>query len=659
MCGIAGFLGEFHPDILDAMSAAIAHRGSDDCGTFIDRDAGLGLAHRRLSIIDLSSAGHQPMWDRAKRAAIVFNGEIYNYRELRSDLLRDGFDFRGHSDTEVLLNLYLRDGDALLPRLNGIFAFAIWDASARTLLLARDGLGVKPLYYAAGRRGFAFASEMKALLECPEVEKEIDPRAVTSYLTYLWCPAPLTMLTGVSKLEPGTALRVRGRKIEHVWRFYALPYREAIEPLSVRGAVSGLQHRLRSAVERQMVADVPVGAFLSGGLDSGAVVAFAREFAKPARMECFTIALDGPGAKEEGMTEDLPYAQRLARHLGVQLHTVRVGPEIVDHLEEMLFHLDEPQADPAPLNVLFISRLARERGIKVLLSGAGGDDIFTGYRRHFALMNERYWGWAPESARAGLRRLAEALPASHPALRRMSKAFRYADLNPDDRIASYFCWCSRELALKLCRPLVGGSLRNGFDDSVTASLADLPAGISRLNRMLYLEARHFLADHNLNYTDKMSMAAGVEVRVPLLDPDLVAFAAALPIRYKQRGTVGKWIFKKAMEPYLPREVIYRPKTGFGAPLRYWLRQPLRPLVDDVLSRRSIEHRGMFDATEVAKLIAMDRLGKGDGAYTIFALMCVELWCRIFLDGSPRSAKRQPRHESMRAEQDFATEQTSR
>lgn len=633
MCGIAGFLGSFSQRLLSDMIGTIAHRGPDDNGICLIKEHGLGLAHRRLSIIDLSPAGHQPMWDVHKRAVIVFNGEIYNYRGLRSELTRAGFQFRSDSDTEVLLNLYLRDGEAMLSRLNGIFAFAIWDVAKKILLLARDGLGVKPLYYAQTPTGFLFASEMKALLKEASVGRDVNPSAVQAYLTYLWCPAPHTMLKGVSKLEPGYALRVREGKIEQVRQFYDLPYSQAIEPLTEEDAVKRVQDTLRQAVARQMVADVPVGAFLSGGLDSGAVVAFAREFAGSSRMQCFTIGFKGTAAEKEGMMADLPYAKKVARHLDMDLHTVSVGPEMVEQIEKMIYHLDEPQADPASLNVLFISQLARANGIKVLLSGAGGDDIFTGYRRHHALLMEKYWAWLPKAARAGLKGLASHLPLGPPLLRRIAKAFRYADLDADERIASYFYWCPPSRVSGLCKPL----LRDGGLDTPTSlllsTLAKVPAHIPTLNRMLYLEAKHFLADHNLNYTDKMSMAAGVEVRVPLLDLDLISLASRLPINYKQRGGEGKWIFKKAMEPYLPRDVIYRPKTGFGAPLRYWLRNPLRPVVEEVLSKASLQRRGLFDPDEVAKLVILDRQGRVDGAYTIFALMCIEWWCRIFLDRS--------------------------
>jgi len=417
------------------------------------------------------------------------------------------------------------------------------------------------------------------------------------------------------------------------WRFYELPYDQPIEAMGDVEAARQVRAAVKTAVSRQMVADVPVGAFLSGGLDSSSVVAFAREEVKDGKLQCFTIGFDDAASKQEGMTADLPYAERVAATLGVDLHTIRVGPEMVDELPRVLSHLDEPQADPAPINALFICRLARERGIKVLLSGAGGDDIFTGYRRHFALGQESRWGWLPSPARRGLRALAQTLPKSSPALRRIAKAFQYANLEGDARIASYFYWIDPALLGPISGPAFREAGAERIEEPLVQALRGLPPGVPALNRMLYLDSRYFLVDHNLNYTDKVSMANGVEVRVPLLDPDLVSLAARLPLGMKQRGRVGKWVFKEAMEGILPRDVIHREKTGFGAPLRDWLRGPLRPLVEDVLAQRSIDSRGLFDAAAVQRLVALDRAGSVDAAYTIFAMLCIELWCRMFVDSA--------------------------
>ena len=629
MCGIAGFSGNLDIQLLRKMSEAIIHRGPDDEGEFHDAAKGVGLAHRRLSILDLSPTGHQPMMSEDGAVVLVFNGEIYNFRELRMELEARGHRFRGHSDTEVLLALYMAKGEDLLPYLNGIFAFALWDARQRTLLLARDGLGVKPLYYAEAKSAFVFASELKALLRVSEVGRDVDPIALQHYLTYLWCPAPSTLLRSVKKLEPGCALVVRNGRIDRQWRFYQLPFHDVPETMSESEAIHQTRDALRTAVQRQMVADVPIGAFLSGGLDSSAVVAFARETSPGRRLKCFTMEMSAHDAAWEGIANDLPYAESAARYLDVDLHTIKVGPEMADDLSKMIYHLDEPQGDPAPLNVLSISRLAREHGVKVLLSGAGGDDIFTGYRRHRALMLERYWSWMPRAVRAGIAELTASLPTSSPALRQLRKAFQYASYEGDRRLASYFYWLRPDLAEELIAPEL--ATRDARQEPLVASLNDLSDEVPVLNRMLYLECKHFLADHNLNYTDKLSMAAGVEVRVPLLDRELVALAARLPIQYKQRGAEGKWIFKKAMEGLLPREIIYRPKTGFGVPLRAWLRGPLKEPIRDILSPDSLRRRAWFNSDSVERLLADNLSGEVDAAYPLFAILCIELWAQMFLD----------------------------
>lgn len=636
MCGIGGYSGVFDPGLLQGMNRVMAYRGPDDDGAWFDQSAGVGLCHRRLSIIDLSPLGKQPMWDVSRQAAIVFNGEIYNYRELREELIEQGFSFSSATDTEVLLNLYLRDGEAMLSRLNGMFAFAIWDAQRRSLFLARDALGVKPLYYAQAPAGFLFASALQCLLCEDSVSRGLDSTAIFDYLTLLYAPAPRTMLGMVSKLEPGHALLVGEGQIRRKWKWRELPIDVPQFAGDVQAAAAALREKLETAVARQMVADVPVGAFLSGGLDSSSLVAYARQYAGDSKLECFTIGFRGKDWDLEGMTQDLPYAKVVAKHLGVNLNIVEAGPEIVDRLYEMIYHLDEPQADPAALHVRTICGLAREKGIKVLLSGTGGDDLFSGYRRHDALMAERYWSWLPFGMRKTLAFLGRETTLNSPIKRRLAKVFSLADRNDDERIASYFHWIdplSRNHLLS--SPLRARLMGQINRIPLIEVLNQLPSEMNRLNKMLYLDQKHFLTDHNLNYTDKMSMAESVEVRVPFLDPDLLAFSWALPPDMKHRYGQGKWIFKKAMEPILPKDVIYRTKTGFGAPLRRWLHHELSEVVREHLADESIRARGLFDAAGVRRLIAMDKAGKVDGAYTIFSLLCIEIWCRLFLDGEWR------------------------
>ena len=619
------------------------HRGPDDSGVFVGESRDIGLVHTRLSIIDPSPLGHQPMMNENGSIVLVFNGEIYNYRELRAELEASGHTFHGSSDTEVLLHFYLEHrqlGHAfadLLQRLNGIFAFAIWDKSRNCLLLARDALGVKPLYYSEANGCFGFASEIKAFHNLLHDFGALDHQSLDRYMSFLWCPGEGTPVKAVKKLGPGEAMWIKDGVVEHRHTWYRLPaFRQVAGRAGLVDAVNGTAEHLRQAVHRQMVSDVPLGAFLSGGLDSSSIVALARELNPD--ISCFTIeSLDG---EEQGRVDDLPYARRVARHLGVKLDVVQIeAARMARDLEFMVEQLDEPLADPAPLNVLYISRLAREHGIKVLLSGAGGDDLFTGYRRHQALQVERYWRWLPFPVQFALKKFSGSLNQRSAIGRRLGKVFSGADLDGDARIVNYFLWSRREDLAALYSSEFRAALGEASAaDPILSFLTDLPDDISPLLKMLAIEQRFFLTDHNLIYTDKMSMATGVEVRVPFLDLELVEFAQKIPLRYKLRRNESKWVLKKAMEPYLPYDVIYRPKTGFGAPLRHWLRFELRELLGDLLSIDSLNRRGLFDPKAVHSMIADNDAGRVDASYTLLSLLCIELWCRRFIDNQPRRDK---------------------
>lgn len=635
MCGIFGYVG--HPcDGLLGL-ALLRRRGPDGLAYWADELQRVWLGHARLSIQDISSAGDQPMYDPTRRFTMVYNGEIYNAPSLRAELEARGETFVGTSDSEVLLRLFALEGAAIFARLNGIFAAAFWDSHTQQLTLVRDAMGVKPLYIDRRDGRFAFSSEMKALLRTHDRVPTVNQAALLRHLVYLWSPGDATIAEGVTKLLPGQVLcrQADGTETTH---FFADPGLPTVEKSQVdtETAAKQVAQAIEMAVERQLLSDVPVGAFLSGGLDSSSVVAFASKKLREngqGDMPCFSIEIRGSTGEDEGITDDLPYARRVADHLGVKLHIVEVDSGIVDRLAELVYLMDEPNSDPAPLNSLLISELAREKGIKVLLSGTGGDDVFTGYRRHYALRQERYWAWLPKSARRLLRRASAMLPKSTSAGRRIAKAFAYADHPLDDRIMGYFQWLDPFRAQRLlCADNRRHDAKQTAQSPLAESLAKVPLNASALDRMLYLERRHFLADHNLNYTDKTGMAAGVEIRVPLLDPDVIALADSLPDNYRQRGHVGKWIFKRAMERFLPHDVIYRPKSGFGAPLRKWLDGPLRPLVDDIVSEKAMISRGIFDPGSVRELIFDTANGKIDATYSIFAIISVELWCRQFIDG---------------------------
>lgn len=628
MCGIAGFLGRFDPDLLSRMGDRIAHRGPDDVGIMADSTAGIGLVHRRLSIVDPSSAGHQPMRDASGRYVICYNGELYNAPELRNGMAGEGATFRGHSDTEVLLEFIARRGLGQLHQLNGIFAFALWDTYERLLHLVRDGMGVKPLYVTHTAKGMAFASELKALLALDDLSDELDPIAATAYLSYLYSPGERTMLKAVKKLEPGTCVTYSdGRKVDEQ-SFYRLPF-----PVPVTGndaeLIQSTRDALDHAVERQMLADVEIGAFLSGGLDSSAIVASLRRQQPDRRLRCFTINYTaGPGDEAE-MISDLPYARAAARHLGVELIEVQVDGSMAQSFEQLIYMLDEPQADPAALNNFFIARSARDLGIKVLLSGAGGDDLFTGYRRHQAANLDAYVGHIPQALRRAVAAMALKLPVSGGTTRRIRKALSGIGASETDRVMRLFEWLAPEHA---------STLLNDGDDSIAqaarqpfAEAAADPRLMSAVERALRLDQRFFLTDHNLNYTDKTGMAVGVEIRVPFLDPDLMAWAARIPLSAKIRKGQTKWVLRQAMEPRLPHDIIYRPKTGFGVPLRAWMRRELKPLMDETLSPAVIEARGLFSAKGVAQLRKATDEGTIDGSYPLLGVASIELWCRHFID----------------------------
>lgn len=631
MCGIAGYFGNFSPELLQTMTQAIAHRGPDGEGAWFDSDAAVGLGHRRLAIIDLSPLGHQPMWDVTRQCVITYNGEIYNYAQLRQQLVEQGYRFNSHSDTEVLLNLYLRYGTEMLSHLNGIYAFAIYDARSKELFVARDPLGVKPLYYTQSSRGFLFASELKALLCDENFSRQLNPSAVLAHLNFCWAPGEMTMLKNVKRLAAGHAMILREHKIIKQWQFYQLPYDQAISTLSAKEAQQQLDVLLTQAVKRQLIADVPVGAFLSGGLDSSAIVAKMRELNPQKKIDCFTMSFDEDMRASEDLSSDLPYAKAVAKHLQVDLHVLKASSTVINDLAQLIFHLDEPLADPAAINTFLISQFAYKNGLKVLLSGAGGDDIFAGYRRHFALMHERYWTVWPQWSRELALRGLGAIAKNNIFLKRAMKVLQHASLPEAQRISSYFQWISPALISTMLSEDFKAQL-SSFDhlDYLASELNSLPASTHKLNKMLHLDGKFFLTDHNLLYTDKMSMVAHVETRVPLLDLDLVKFAASLPVHFKQHGSQGKWIFKKAMEPYLPKNIIYRPKTGFATPLRTWFRSHLSDYLNEYLNPEALKETGIFNPLTIARMLEANRKGEQDLSYPLFTVLCLQLWQRNFL-----------------------------
>lgn len=631
MCGICGYQGISQPDLIQRMVMQVAHRGPDDKGFWEHSTNRVALGHARLSIIDLRPEGRQPLKNEDGTILVICNGEIYNYRELSKWLIGKGHNFSSLSDSEVLLHLYEEMGLEMLSSLNGIFSFVIYDSNKNELFCARDNLGVKPFYYSQVADYFIFSSELKAILEVSQVPRDINPRAIHNHLMFLWSPSPDTMFRSIHKLEPGYAMVVREGRIVRHWRYYDIPYQENDLISSESEAIKLVQENLRQAVKRQLMADVEVGAFLSGGLDSSSVVAMMKNICPKKIPKCYTISYqDGKGY--EGYVNDLPYARRVARHLGVDLEEVKIEADIVNNIEKMIYFLDEPQSDIAPINIMLICRQAHEQGIKVLLSGAGGDDIFSGYRRHTALYLENYWSWFPFLLRNLIERGARKLPVKYPTMRRIRKLFENASLDGDKRLISYFFWLDQGRAMELYSNDMLNVLGE-YDAFVPMSshLENVLDVRNPLDRMLYLEGKTFLPDHNLNYTDKMGMAFGVEVRVPLLDIDLIGLCTKISPKLKQNKMVGKYIFRKAMEPFLPREIIQKPKGAIPSPLRKWLLSDLRDMVHDMLSKERIKRRNWFDYKNVQKLIEDNESMKVDATYSIWSMVSMEIWADMFLD----------------------------
>ncbi len=619
------------------MCDAMVHRGPDDEGQWSDQQAEVGLGHRRLSIIDLSPTGHQPMSNEDKSVWISYNGEIYNFRELRNELEGKGHTFHGTSDTEVLLHLYEEHGVECLNKLNGIFAFAVWDAGKRRLILARDHAGVKPLYYWQAGRTLFFASEIKALLRVPELPRELNHARIPDLLQFLWVPGSETLLKGVRKVEPGHCLLWQDGKLTDR-RWFRLNY-EPERGVSEAEWTERVRKTFRDAVERQMVSDVPLGAFLSGGLDSSGIVACMRRAFPDRDICCYTAAPDADAMASEGFVDDFPYAQRVAQHLGVTLKHFPLKPDVVDLLPKMVYHLDEPDADPAVFPSYLISRFAREDGIKVLLSGTGGDEVFFGYRSHQAYRMYEQLRWLPRPIGSSLLGVAEFATArlrgpADPAVRRLAKFRRGFAASGLDRHLAIVDWSSTESR----RALLSPELRAEVADS-----AAVPAcmrrywgefgGAGALNQHSHMLVQTFLASHNFLYTDKTSMATSVEARVPFMDVELMRLCARIPESLKLQRRTTKTILKRALEQDLPADVLHRGKTGFGAPLRTWIRQDLAELVDDTLCPTTLSARGLFEAAAVRELLAEHRTGAADHAYLIYALLNLELWTQAFVDSA--------------------------
>jgi asparagine synthase (glutamine-hydrolysing) len=627
VCGICGKLNfdrnaGVRPELIRAMADTIEHRGPDDEGFHVTGQVGLGF--RRLSIIDLSG-GHQPLANEDDTVWISFNGEIYNYEELRNDLLARGHRFRTKSDTEVIVHLYEEYGEKCLQKLRGMFAFAIWDDRHKTLFVARDRVGIKPLYYWSNANSLIFASEIKAILVDPDVRREVYPAMIDRFLTFYYVPGNETLLKGIHKLSPGSYLMVKDGKVQthSYWDLHFEP-----SNLSLEQAEEQLMALLEESVRIHMIADVPVGFLLSGGVDSTAMLGLAvGKTDHP--LSSYTI-----GFSESNVADERPFASLAARTYGSEHHETTISSkDFLDFLPQYVWHMEEPVCEPPAVALHYVSKLARNY-VKVLISGEGGDEAFAGYPNYRNLLwlerAKRMAGPARPLVGLGISILGQIL--------RSRRIARYAPLMNLPLESYYFSRTSSPFQFfnEQYSHLYSSDFLRTVDKSASASAATKyfrnRAGNDRVNQMLYVDTKTWLVDDLLIKADKITMGNSVELRVPLLDHKLLEFAASLPGNYKVRGFTTKYIAKRTLEKKVPREIIERKKAGFPVPYDSWLRGDLKDWLAGILLEKKTLSRGYFQKSSVEQLIARNQR---DGGYAkeVFSLATLELWHRTFIDSN--------------------------
>lgn len=632
MCGICGILNitlapERHLAAIGSMSARLRHRGPDSAGAF--ERPHLALAIRRLSIIDLET-GDQPLSNETGNVMLVFNGEIYNYRELRHDLTSRGHQFKTHSDGEVIAHLYEEREEDFVHELNGMFAIALWDDRRQRLILARDRAGEKPLYYSQCGETLVFGSEVKALLEYPGMPREIDSEAMRQYFFYGYVPSPRSIWHGIHKLPAGWRIIVESGKMraEPYWQlrdYLRAPGLPQASKTDARGMVEELRRRLREAAISRLVSDVPLGVFLSGGIDSSTLVALMSDLS-PGNVNTFSVSFPEKSFDEE------PYAARVARRFGARHEVLRVDEQsLLEGLHALTPSLDEPLADPAVIPTFLLSWFAR-RQIKVALSGEGSDELFGGYPTYLGARLARYYMQLPKFLRARcagwLKTLLPASSGAAPVGLFLERFLAHVEKEPALRHQTWFgVFTPEQLASLLIQT---GPAR--LSESITEPIENVLQGTSFEDEVaegLYLDFRLYLADDLLVKVDRASMACSLELRTPFLDHRLIEFAAGLPAALKVRRFELKSLLKKAVEPWLPREIVYRQKRGFSVPIARWLRRDLRPMIDDLLSEERLQSAGLFNPAFVRRMVDAHQSGRADYRRPLWALLCFELWRKQF------------------------------
>jgi asparagine synthase (glutamine-hydrolysing) len=632
MCGICGIFfsnrdWSIHGGDLAAMNRRIVHRGPDDEGFFVEEN--VGLAMRRLSIIDVKT-GHQPLTNENQDVWIVYNGEIYNHAELRADLEAQGHRYRTHSDTETIVHLYEEYGRDCVKHLRGMFAFVIWDRRNRKLFAARDRLGIKPFYYRWDGRAFLFGSEIKAILAYPGIEAEFNRGTLAEYLAFGYITGTETMFAGIRKLMPGHTLELSEGGEPRIERYWDLSVEVDREPHSREHYIKTYREMLEAAVSSHLMSDVPLGVFLSGGLDSSAVAALTSKI-RGDRIQTFSV-----GYGEEQFSE-LGFAREVAAHIGSDHHEVRLSrEEFFQSLPHLIWHEDEPIVWPSSVSLYFVARLARER-VTVVLTGEGSDETLAGYTRYaWTLVNARmdraYRIITPDALRRMIRQAIHSSPMSATLHRKLEHTFLVRDGNswPSFYYDNFFSAFS---ALEQSELLTPDALASAGDAYAGSMNAWQSAHGDLLHRLLYADINSYLIEL-LMKQDQMSMAASIESRVPFLDHKLVEFTATIPAKYSIEGMAGKFILKQAVEDLLPRSIVYRKKMGFPTPWEYWLAGPqLDDLERMLLEPRSTE-RGLFRPEVVKRLFDEHRAKSRDHGNRIWRLLNLETWMRVMIDGEP-------------------------
>lgn len=640
MCGIAGLVNWGDRESLARMTDVQAHRGPDDRGLWekvLPDGCWVGLGSRRLSILDLSPAGHMPMSTTDGQLTITYNGEVYNSPQLRRELEAKGYRFRSNGDTEVVLYLYQEYGPDCVRHLNGMFAIAIWDDARQQLFLARDHFGIKPLYYCYEGKRLAFASEIKALLQLPDLPRRIDFAALQQYLSFLWVPDPLTMFEGIYKLPAGHYAVFKDGALSLV-QYWDLHFPDAGHSFETSEAelAEELRERFSASVRAQMLSDVPLGAFLSAGLDSSSIVA-AMASGSDQSVRTFTVAFPEKYRKGEVALDDTDVARRTAQNFGCDHTEILVEPDVVDLLPKLVWHMDEPTADPAIIAAYLVNREAR-KDVTVLLSGVGGDELFAGYRKYQAHRLAEQYRRIPAPVRGHIIEPAlAALPAFRgtsikSVVRLAKKMARSGSLPPQDRFIMDSVYLTEAQKQTLYSDAARSRINGGDPRGRHLDYFSRVANADFLNQMLYVDSKAFMVSLNLTYNDKMSMASSVEVRVPFLDWELAEWVAGnIPPELKLRRGTTKHILREAMRPVLPPEVLQQKKAGFAAPIDYWLANDLREMVDDLLSENRIKNRGLFNFQAVRQLVDEQRKGREDWSHQIWQFLTLELWMQTFID----------------------------